>query len=102
MCKHHHTIYVIVASVSHGLSADGTLTSSVVMRAYCHQSSEDMFRWGNNLDGLYLVKANYQLMSSNKALIDQWPWKLSGLDMQHYWVDHEALLGRFAGEALFG
>ena len=44
--------------------------------AYCHQSSEDLFRWGNNLDGLYLVKANYQLMSSNKALIDQWPWKL--------------------------
>lgn len=44
--------------------------------AYCHQSSGGHVQMGQQLRWLYSVKANYQLMSSNKALIDQWPWKL--------------------------
>lgn len=36
----------------------------------------DKLIWGDNSEGIYSVKANYQLLSSIKAQIDQWPWKL--------------------------
>ncbi|XP_060217918.1 putative acyl-activating enzyme 19 isoform X2 [Lycium barbarum] len=36
----------------------------------------DRLKWGSNKDGSYSVKEGYLLLTSNKDLIDQWPWKL--------------------------